>query len=113
MRKLDISSKVSTQPRATGSFKLVRGGGSGEAPAKNSKTTAIPLALPPLEAMALAHFVKQLDFETVVGFASVAVACDDGKSEADLVWLALIELRSALAVAASAFDNVRDAGNPS
>jgi hypothetical protein len=48
--------------------------------------------------MALAHFVKRVDFETVVRFASVTVV-SDGKSEADLIWLALIKLRSALAEA--------------
>ncbi len=64
-----------------------------------AKTTAIPLALPPLQALALAQFVKRVDFETVMRFASVTVACNDGKSEADLVWLALVALRGALAEA--------------
>jgi hypothetical protein len=62
----------------------------------NSKTTAIPLVLPSLQALALAQFVKRVDFETVARFAAVTVACDDGKSEADLIWLALIALRGAL-----------------
>jgi hypothetical protein len=48
--------------------------------------------------MALAHFVKRVDFETVARFASVTVV-SDGKSEADLIWLALIALRNALAKA--------------
>jgi hypothetical protein len=65
----------------------------------DAKTAAIPLALPPLQAMALAQFVKRVDFETVARFAPVTVACDDGKSEADLTWLALIALRHALAEA--------------
>ena len=65
------------------------------------KTTAIPLALPTLQALALAHFVKRIDFEMVTHFAAVTAVCDDGKSEADLIWLALTELRSALAEAAS------------
>jgi hypothetical protein len=56
--------------------------------------------------MALAHFVKRLDFNTVACFASVAVACDDDKAEADLVWLALIELRRALAEAGAAKGDV-------
>jgi hypothetical protein len=69
-------------------------------PDSDAKTAAIPLILPPLQAMALAQFVKRVDFETVARFAPVTVACNDGKSEADLIWLALIELRSALAEAA-------------
>jgi hypothetical protein len=44
--------------------------------------------------MALA--VKRVDFEMVARFASVSVV-SDGKSEADLIWLALLALRSALA----------------
>jgi hypothetical protein len=64
-----------------------------------AKTTAIPLALPTLQALALAHFVKRIDFDTVARFAAVSVVCDDGKSEADLTWLALIALRNALAEA--------------
>jgi hypothetical protein len=43
----------------------------------------------------LAHFAKRVDFETVARLASVTVVAD-GKSEADLIWLALIELRRAL-----------------
>jgi hypothetical protein len=72
-----------------------------------SKTTVIRLTLPSLQAMALAHFVKRVDFNTVTRFASVAVACEDGKAEADLVWLALIELRSALAEAGAASADLR------
>jgi hypothetical protein len=67
----------------------------------NSKTTAIPLALPALQALALAQFVKRVDFETVARFSGVTVVCDDGKSEADLIWLALIALRGALAEASA------------
>ena len=48
--------------------------------------------------MALAQFVKRVDFEAVTRFATVTVVCD-GKSEADLIWLALIALRRALAEA--------------
>jgi hypothetical protein len=70
----------------------------GRVPVSNSKTTEIPLALPSLQAMALAHFVKRVDFEMVARFASVTVI-SDGKSEADLTWLALIALRTALAEA--------------
>ena len=67
----------------------------------NSKTTAIPLVLPSLQALALAQFVKRVDFETIARFSAVTVACDDGKSEADLIWLSLIALRSALAEASA------------
>jgi hypothetical protein len=70
-------------------------------PESDAETAAIPLALPPLQAIALAHFVKRVDFETVARLAPVTVACADGKSEADLVWLALIALRGALVEAAS------------
>jgi hypothetical protein len=65
----------------------------------NAKTTVIPLTLPSLQALALAQFVKRVDFETITRFAAVTVVCDDGKSEADLIWLALITLRGALAEA--------------
>jgi hypothetical protein len=58
----------------------------------------IPLALPSLEAKALAVFVKRVDFETVANMSAVTVV-SDGKSEADLIWQALIALRSALAAA--------------
>jgi hypothetical protein len=71
--------------------------------------TTVQLALPSLQALALAHFIKRVDFETVVSFASVAAARDDDKAEADLVWLALIVLRSALAEAAPGPGNGRDA----
>ena len=71
----------------------------GSVPVRNSKTTAIPLILPSVQALALAQFVKRVDFETVTRFAAVTVVCDDGKSEADLIWLALIALRGALAKA--------------
>jgi hypothetical protein len=66
-------------------------------PENDAETAAIPLALPLLQAIALAHFVKRMNFETVARFAPITVACKDGKSEADLVWLALIALRRALA----------------
>ena len=64
----------------------------------NPKTTEVPLALPSLHALALAHFVKRVDFETVARFASITIV-SDGKSEADLIWQALIRLRNALAEA--------------
>jgi hypothetical protein len=86
------------EARATG--ERFRGGGL-ESSVRDTETAAIPLVLPSLQAMALAQFVKRVDFETIVRFAPVTVACDDGKSEADLVWLAVIALRGALAEAAS------------
>ena len=70
-------------------------------PVNNTKTTVIPLTLPSLQALALTQFVKRVDFETVARFAAVTVCCNDGKSEADLIWLALIALRGALAEASA------------
>jgi hypothetical protein len=67
----------------------------------HSETTRISLALPSLQAAALAHFIKRVDFETVARLASVSVV-SDGKSEADLIWLALTELRGALTEAGAA-----------
>jgi len=67
----------------------------------NSETTRIALALPSLEAAALTHFVKRVDFEMVARLSSVSVV-SDGKSEADMIWYALIELRRALAEANAA-----------
>ena len=59
-------------------------------------TILIPLHLPSIQAMALAQFTKRVDFGTVARFAAVSVVTD-GQLEADLVWLAIIALRSALA----------------
>jgi hypothetical protein len=73
--------------------------GAGRVQVSNAKTTAIPLVLPPLQALALEQFVKRVDFETVARFSAVTAVCDDGKSEADLIWLSLITLRGALAQA--------------
>lgn len=64
----------------------------------NQQLISIPLHLPRCRSLALAQFCKRVDFETVVRFAAVTVV-HDGKSEADLIWLALIALRSALAEA--------------
>jgi hypothetical protein len=61
-------------------------------------TIAIPLFLPPVQALALAQFTKRIDFDTVARFAAITVVCN-GQSEADLMWLALIELRTALGAA--------------
>jgi hypothetical protein len=68
---------------------------------RNSGTTRIGLALPSVEAEALAHFFKRLDFETVARLSSVSVV-HEGKSEADMIWYALIELRRVLAEANAA-----------
>jgi hypothetical protein len=65
----------------------LRGSSLGSVPVGNPKTTAIPLILPSVQAMALAQFVKRVDFETIARFAAVTVVCDS-KSEADLIWLA-------------------------
>jgi hypothetical protein len=70
------------------------------------------LALPSLQAKALAHFVKRVDFETVARLSSVSVVAADGKSEADLIWLALAELRSALAEANAAPQATRPRAGP-
>ncbi len=79
----------------------LRRSGLGSVPAGKSKTMAIPLILPSVQAMALAQFVKRVDFETIARFSAVTVVCD-GKSEADLIWLPLIALRRALAEASVA-----------
>jgi hypothetical protein len=67
----------------------------------HSETTTISLTLPALQAAALAHFIKRVDFDTVARRASVSVV-SDGKSEADLIWLALTQLRGALLEAGAA-----------
>ncbi len=64
----------------------------------DAEVTEIHMALPRLEALALANLLKRVDFETVARMASVSVVAD-GKSEADLIWLALIGVRNALAQA--------------
>ena len=75
----------------------------------NSETTRIVLALPSIEASALAHFVKRVDFEMVARLSSVSVV-SDGKSEADMIWYALVELRRALAEANAARQAPRPRG---
>jgi hypothetical protein len=44
--------------------------------------------------MALAHFVKRGTSKPVARFAAVTVVRDDDKSEAGLIWLALMALRN-------------------
>jgi hypothetical protein len=58
----------------------------------------IPLHLPRCQALALAQFCKRVDFDSIARFAAVSVVCD-GRSEADLMWLALITLRQSLGAA--------------
>jgi hypothetical protein len=92
---MDRPSSIGSRHACATGERFDRGGA--DASGSDAKTAAIPLALPSLQAIALAQFVKRVDFETVTRFAPVSVVCDDGKSEADLIWLALIELRRALA----------------
>ena len=77
----------------------------------SSETTRIALTLPSLDAAALAHFVKRVDFEMVARLSSVSVV-SDGKSEADMIWYALIELRRALAEANAASQASRPRAAP-
>jgi len=77
----------------------------------NSETKRIVLALPSIEALALAHFAKLVDFEMVARLSSVSVV-SDGKSEADMIWYALIELRRALAEANAASQGSRPRAGP-
>ena len=64
------------------------GGGSGRVPVSKpgNEKDSFRLAISPGDGAGA--FVKRV--ETVVRFAGVTVVCDDGKSEADLIWLALI-----------------------
>ena len=62
---------------------------------RNFDTMEISLALPSVKAKALANFVKRVDFETVARVAFITIAAD-ARSEAELMWQALGELRSAL-----------------
>ena len=94
MRRVPVSDAKTTVIPLRG----LDGGRSGKVPASSATTTAIPLVLPSLQAKALALFVKRVDFETVARMSAVTVV-SDGKSEADLIWLALGELRGALAAA--------------
>jgi hypothetical protein len=84
---------------------------SGEISVGTLETTEISLALPSLQAVALAHFVKRVDFETIASMSSVSVV-SDGKSEADLIWFALIELRSALAAGVASPAKASGAATP-
>ncbi len=61
----------------------------------DAEVTEIHMALPRLEALALAHFLGRVDFETVARVAFITIAAD-ARSEAELMWQALGELRSAL-----------------
>jgi hypothetical protein len=58
----------------------------------------MPLPLPPDKTAALAESTKRVDRETVSRFAGMFTIYDTG-TEGDLMWLALIDLQSALAEA--------------
>jgi hypothetical protein len=59
---------------------------------------SIPLHLPRCQATALAQFCKRIDRATVGQFAGMFAVYDSG-TEADVMWLALVTLRSALSAA--------------
>ena len=58
----------------------------------------IALRLPDDEALALAQFVKRVDFETCARFASLTVTYG-GRSEADTIWCAMNSFQRQLAEA--------------
>jgi len=59
---------------------------------------SIPLELPRDEAAALAQFVKRVDYETCVRFASPTTTYD-GRSEGDVMWSAICMLQRQIAEA--------------
>jgi hypothetical protein len=61
----------------------------------DQKTIPIQLHLPRCQATALAQFCKRIDRGTVGQFAGMFAVYDSG-TEADVMWLALVTLRSAL-----------------
>jgi hypothetical protein len=61
-------------------------------------TIAIPLHMPADEALALAQFVKRVDYETVNRFANPC-ATYGGRSEGDVIWCAVNILQRGLAEA--------------
>jgi len=58
----------------------------------------IPLEVPRDEAAALSQFVKRVDYETCVRFASVTTTYG-GRSEGDVMWSAVCMLQRQLAEA--------------
>jgi hypothetical protein len=58
-------------------------------------TIDILLRLPPDEAMALAQFVKRLDFETCARFANAAWRYPGNRREAEVMWFGLDKLQRA------------------
>ena len=62
------------------------------------KAITIPLELPPDEAAALAQFVKRVDYDTCVRFASKFVFYS-GRSEGDTMWSAIRIVQGQLAEA--------------
>jgi len=63
-----------------------------------SQTTLIPLELPREEAAALAQFVKRVDYDTCIRFASKFVFYT-GRTEADTMWSAVRMVQGQLAEA--------------
>ena len=63
-----------------------------------SQTTPIPLELPRDEAAALAQFVKRVDYDTCVRFASKFVFYS-GRTESDTMWSAVRMVQGQLAEA--------------
>ncbi len=58
----------------------------------------IPLELPRDEAAALSQFVKRVDYDTCIRFASVTTTYG-GRSEGDVMWSAVCMLQRQLAEA--------------
>jgi hypothetical protein len=58
----------------------------------------IPLELPRDEAAALAQFVKRVDYDTCIRFASMTTTYD-GRAEGDVMWSAICMLQRQLAKA--------------
>jgi hypothetical protein len=56
---------------------------------------AIPLELPPCEAMAFGHFVKRIDYDTCARLANVT-ATYGKRAECDVIWSAVCLLRRQL-----------------
>ena len=56
----------------------------------------IALRLPDDEAVALAQFVKRVDYETVNRFASPCATYGNGRTEADTMWCAVCLLQRQL-----------------
>ncbi len=64
----------------------------------DSEVITIPLCLPRNEAVALAQFVKRIDFDTCARFAALTVTYD-GPAERNVIWSGVLTLQGALASA--------------